>query len=151
MNPSKLSPFNNDPFLHAEVARLIGKWGAEVAFETGTYHGHTTLALSLLCPRTFTAEIDANNFSHACELFDQVYEHGNIEANQGTSPEVLKQNLPEVSGARTLFYLDAHWESYWPLLDEAKMIAQQDAPPPVIVIHDFEVPERPDLGFDSYN
>jgi hypothetical protein len=135
----QITPFDGDTLLHAEVARLVGKWGVDVAFETGTYHGHTAVAFSLLCERTFTAEIDQENYSRSCELFESVHERGNIFAVHDTSPKALKMNLS-----------DAHWESYWPLLDELKVISELDAPLPVIVIHDFKVPDRLDLGFDSY-
>jgi len=128
----QITPFNGDTFLHAEVARLVGKWGVEVAFETGTYHGHTTIALSLLCERTYTAETEQENYSLSCELFELIHERGNIVAVNDSSPKALEMNLTKISGTRTLFYLDAHWESYWPLLDELKIISEQDAPPPVI-------------------
>jgi hypothetical protein len=47
----------------------------------------------------------------------------------------------------TLYFLDAHWQEYWPLLDEIKAIRRETG---VIVIHDMKVPGRPELGFDSY-
>ncbi|YCM42874.1 hypothetical protein V2O64_16315 [Verrucomicrobiaceae bacterium 227] len=144
-----ITPFDRDTFLHAEIARLVGKWGVEVAFETGTYHGHTTIALSLLCERTFTAEIEEKNYSRACDLFELVYVHGNIIANHGNYPEIIEMNLSDISESRTLYYLDAHWGGTWPLLDELKIVSEQDGPAPIIVIHDFKVPNRPDLGFDS--
>lgn len=146
-----ITPFNRDTFLHAEIARLIGKWRVSVAYETGTNHGHTTLALSMLCELTYTAEISAEYFERACELFDGVGERGQIIAECGSSPAILEANLPKLAGLRTLFYLDAHWQSYWPLLDELRVIAKLDASHPVIAIHDFKVPGRPDLGFDSYD
>jgi len=145
-----ITPFNGDGFLHAEIARLMGKWKVEVAFETGTHHGHTTIALSQLCDRTYTAEISEENHTLACELFDLACERGNIIANLGSSPAVIEAALPEILGARVLFYLDAHWETYWPLLDELATIRKLKAPPPIIVIHDFKVPDRPDFGFDRY-
>ena len=145
-----ICPFNRDAFLHAEVARLVGRWQVGVAFETGTFRGHTTIALSLLCELTYTAEINEESYDRAAELFELAYERGDIIADLGTSPEIIRASIPEITGLRVLFYLDAHWEDYWPLLDELKVIAELSAPPPVIVIHDFKVPDRPDLGFDSY-
>jgi len=47
------------------------------------------------------------------------------------------------------FYLDAHWEKYWPLLDELQVIADNGVQP-IIVIHDFFVPGS-NLGFDKYD
>ena len=147
---NKINPFNNDPFLHAEVARLCGKWDVEVAFETGTYQGHTTIALSLLCQRCYTAEIKQANYSQACDLFSSSPHCKNIFSRHGNSPEILEMSQTDLQGVQALYYLDAHWNFYWPLLDEMDAIAKIDAPPPIIVIHDFKVPERADLGFDSY-
>lgn len=146
-----ITPFNRDSFLHAEVARLIGKWQVSTAFETGTYRGHTTIGLSLLCEDTLTVEINEESYNRACQLFELSGVLGNISADLGPSPESLRASLPDLAGKRVLFYLDAHWEAHWPLLDELSVITDLDAPPPVIVIHDCKVPDRPDLGFDSYN
>jgi hypothetical protein len=49
-----------------------------------------------------------------------------------------------------LFYLDAHSHIETPLLDELKAIAEAEIKP-IIVIHDWKIPDRPDLGYDSYN
>lgn len=146
-----ITPFDRDCFLHAEIARLIGKWKVDAVFETGTFRGHTTIAFSLLCARTFTVEIDENNYSRACEVFDAVGERGEIHAFFGSSPAVLEATLPELKDERVLFYLDAHWHDYWPLLDELQAIAEGCGSAPVLAIHDFKVPDRPDFGYDSYN
>ena len=50
-------------------------------------------------------------------------------------------------------FLDAHWGDTCPLLGELGSIAkpERDLPrKPVIMIHDFQVPGRPDLGFDRF-
>src|SRR5690606_34701363 len=63
-------------------------------------------------------------------------------------PDILTYH--EGGGDKILFFLDAHWQQYNPLLDELKVIAEAGLKP-VIVIHDFKVPFRDDLGYDSYN
>jgi hypothetical protein len=96
-----ITPFNRDSFLHAEVARLIGKWQVSTAFETGTYRGHTTIALSLLCENTFTVEINEESYNRACQLFELSGVLGNIVADLGPSPESLLTNLPALAGKRS--------------------------------------------------
>jgi hypothetical protein len=86
--------FNRDTFLHAEVARLVGRWQVSVAFETGSFRGHTTIALSLLCERTYTAEINQESYARATELFELAYERGDIIADLGTSPEIINPLSP---------------------------------------------------------
>jgi hypothetical protein len=45
--------------------------------------------------------------------------------------------------------LDAHWQDYWPLLNELKEIAKTHNNTCCIVIDDFQVPNRP-FKYDSY-
>lgn len=148
-------PFNGDSILHAEVARLIGKWGVRVAVETGTFLGETTWALSLLCDEVHTIEIESERLDKAlCKFRGRGVAHArpwNVHFHLGSSAKVLGELRQPLSGRRTLYYLDAHWHDYWPLRDELDAIACIPGPPPVIVIHDFRVPERPELGFDSYH
>lgn len=147
-----MTPFNGDSFLHAEVARLVQKWSVAVAVETGTFQGHTAFALATMCVQVFTIEKDEERFKEARAFFDMVpWKNNRIIELKGSSPDIIKYIRPMVTGERILFYLDAHWESYWPLQDELREIAAFDGPRPVIVIHDFLVPGRPDLGFDHYN
>jgi hypothetical protein len=49
-------------------------------------------------------------------------------------------------GALPLFFLDAHWYDYWPLLDEIELITSK-VPRCVIIIDDFQVPGRNDYVF----
>jgi len=53
------------------------------------------------------------------------------------------------SGSKTLVWLDAHWNSHCPLLEELEAIAEVGIRP-VIMIHDWQVPGRPDLGYDHF-
>jgi hypothetical protein len=65
----------------------------------------------------------------------------------------LMDELLEENDNSIFFFLDAHWEKYWPLLDELKIIKKKNIKP-VIAIHDFYVPDEngnAKFGFDSYN
>jgi len=75
----------------------------------------------------------------------------NVNVVLGSSPDFLDSILcgPMLKIKRILFFLDAHWDDYCPLLDELKLIADNNLEP-VIAIHDFKVPDCPLLGFDSY-
>lgn len=143
------SPFSGDPLLLAEVARLIGKWRVGAAVETGTHHGHTTLALSLLCAGVATFETDPSRADLAEALFRRTG-RDNIRLFRLSSEAGISALNEELGGGRILYFLDAHWNDYWPLLDELKAIAKVAGPKPVIVIHDFQVPGRPELGHDTY-
>lgn len=147
--PINFIPFNGDSLLHGEIGRLIGKWGVEVAVETGTYHGSTTVALSLLCSKVFTFENIPENSNIAESIFETL-NRGNIYLIRQSSDKGISDLVDDLKGHRVIYYLDAHWQDHWPLLNELKAIAMIGGPKPIIVIHDFKVPGRPELGFDCY-
>lgn len=139
--------FEGDTFLADKVKSLIDKFGVTLAIETGTYRGATTKRLSAMVDKVFSIEIDKENFiisRAALHIFE------NISTFLGSSDLLLGGLLQNVKDNRVLFYLDAHFNSYCPLLDELKIIAEHKLKP-VIVIHDFQVPGHPELGFDEYN
>jgi predicted O-methyltransferase YrrM len=146
-----MTPFNGDPFLHAEIGRLIGKWSINLAVETGTNCGHTAYALSILCPGVITVEINEEHFNEAKKFFLEQGAFG-LLAFHGSSPDIIRQMGGMLRDKRILYYLDAHGEDYWPLLDELKEIFLLGGySKPIIVIHDVKVPGHPDAGFDSYH
>src|SRR5690606_9109664 len=74
----------------------------------------------------------------------------NVFQYQGNSAVVLDQILQDIDpNDKVFFFLDAHWEDFNPLLDELSIIAKYGFKP-IIAIHDFKVPGRPELGFDTY-
>jgi hypothetical protein len=134
--------FDQDFYIGIEIKKLCDQFKVKTIVETGTYLGATTPTLAKMASDIHTIEINP-------EYFAQVhFDLPNIQKYLGNSPFVLKQILPEMPKP-CLFYLDAHWNEYWPILDELKTIGQY-AKDSIIIIHDFWVPERPELGFDSY-
>ena len=59
----------------------------------------------------------------------------------GSSPDVL-QSLRPLLPDETLYFLDAHWQDYWPVLDEIRSIRPGTG---VIILHDIVVPGHPEL------
>jgi hypothetical protein len=58
--------------------------------------------------------------------------------------------LPHLKDRRLLFYLDAHWYEYWPLLDEIKIISKSHKDQCILVVDDCQVPGRSDIDYDEY-
>lgn len=97
-----------------------------------------------------TAEIKTDIYSKTAPKLKAHYPH--VTTHLGNSPEIIRKILKGDSGSKkTLFYLDAHWYSYWPLLNEieeiAKSVMKHNC---IIMVDDIQVPGRPDLHFDSY-
>lgn len=143
--------FNGDPYVVNEVLDLIDAFKVKVAVETGTSTGLTTRFLS--------TTVDA---VHSIEIMEDTYRNtktqieaealGNVHLHLGNSPEVLDRILRTVDREEgpILFYLDAHWYDYWPILDELQVIGYHCRDNAVIVIDDFMVPGST-LDYDSYN
>jgi len=51
---------------------------------------------------------------------------------------------------RALIFLDAHWGENCPLQKELEVIADRSKKKPIIAIHDFKIPGKPEYGYDSY-
>jgi hypothetical protein len=96
--------------------------------------------MSLLFDKVFT-----------CDVIDwkrkpELYFADNLVYETRSSPDFLRAHLPEIR-SQSLFFLDAHWGAYWPLLDEMAIIFKE-CEKPVIVIDDFDAGNG--LCFDQY-
>ena len=136
---------NGDRVAREEFARLVKDYQIRSIVETGTYHGITTEYLASLVPLVHSIEIDPRYQTIARQ---RVGKNKQVKLHLGNSPQVLDHilwGLPQPS----LFFLDAHWGGYCPLLDELRAMATMGIRDPVVVIHDFKVPDTT-LGYDTY-
>jgi predicted O-methyltransferase YrrM len=142
-----MSSFNNAP----EIGEFILSFGKEnqieVVVETGTYLGKTTQFFSSFFQEVHTIEISDSNYAKA---YDLLKEFPNVHCHLGSSERVLYEILPGLQSKRALFYLDAHWRNYWPLLDELEAISQTHKDHCIVVIDDVKVPDREDIPYDRY-
>lgn len=144
--PFQFDPFNNDHHLCEWVKTLKKKHGLTYAIELGTCLGSTAIFLANEFETVATAEINPDFAKIAHERFAH-YGIKNVEMYITDS----RKALPEMLKANKLFFsfVDSHWNANNPLLDELAIIAASGIKP-VLMIHDFKVPDHPELGFDSY-
>lgn len=137
----KVSSFNNDSVVADTVLQLVKDLKIDCIIETGTFQGTTTAFLSETFPNIdiYTVEVNLETYQKAQA---NLQGYSNIKLLYGSSEKVLEHLLPELQGKRILFYLDAHWDDYWPLLDEFEAIQKQCKDNCCIVIDDFKVPFR---------
>jgi predicted O-methyltransferase YrrM len=141
--------FNQNPHFARKCQQLIHDYVIDAVVETGTYQGATTAWFSHAVPEVHSIEIEEEFYQVARQNLGEHYD--NCVLHFGNSPDVLKQLLPQMKDKRILFYLDAHWNNYWPIKAELQAIAQSHARGQcVIVIDDFQIPGRSDIPFDSY-
>lgn len=139
--------FEGDEFIYNQIKELVNEHDINLIIETGTYYGHTTKRLADLAP-VFTVEINKEYYEAANKMLMGLKDK-DIKMGLGDSVEYLKRWLPSFFEKNILFFLDAHFYDYCPLLDELKSIAESGIKP-VIAIHDFKVPNK-NFGFDSWN
>lgn len=139
--------FNSAPEIGTLIAYLKRNFSIYTAIETGTCTGATTISLSLLFDTVHTIEIAQYYYDMARTTLVNC---NNVTCHFGSSEKVLHKLLPSLKDKPILFYLDAHWESFWPLLDELEEISKTHRDNCIIVIDDFKVPDRKDIGYDAY-
>lgn len=135
----------DDTIMHNRIKQIVEECSIKVIVETGIYHGLSTIMLADMVPLVYAVDNNPNNIAIS---FTNIFNAGkaNIAMCWGNSPNVLTTLMPHLPD-ETLFILDAHWEAYWPLLDEIDAIHREDG---IIVVHDMQVPEHPELGYDAY-
>lgn len=137
---------NCDTFAQEEFKKLQKEFNLKIAIETGTCYGYTTALLATIYQEVRTIEI-SDKFLEIAK-HNRLNELANVKTYLGSSPSRMKEVLSGC-GNDTFLFLDAHWsEEYCPLKDELQAIADSGIEP-VIAIHDFVVPNHPELGFDS--
>lgn len=150
-----------DKYAVSKLIKLIEDFGVKTVVETGTWQGEGVLGFSKLLNNVYSIEINGQFFEDTKANVEgegytlaesgedtAVYTRGSskITLILGSSPEVILriiEGLPEP----ILFFLDAHWLDYWPLLDELTAIRRR--PNSLIVIDDLKVPGKP-FGYDTY-
>jgi hypothetical protein len=139
--------FNSAPEVGSFLTYLKALYQIDIAVETGTFKGNTTAYLALLFSEVYTIEVLGSTYqssSNKLKIFP------NVQCLLGSSDVVLKDLLPRLKGRPVLFYLDAHWNEWWPLREEIREIGKTHRDNCVIVIDDIKVPKRPDIVFDVH-
>jgi hypothetical protein len=147
--PNATLPFNGDTFIAEEFLELKKKFNLTAAWETGTCVAGTTVFLSQVFDRVITIE---NNIQYLNWAKERLREHNclNVKTIFGSTEEVMYDEILDNSIlSDTIFFLDAHFNLYCPLIDELRAIELAGIKP-VIAIHDFKT-DDPRMGFDSYN
>jgi hypothetical protein len=127
-NLSRGGPFGFDIQKSIEFNLLVIENNIDLIVETGTYYGDTTEFLAKIFPNKKIITCETNNtFFSLSKLRLNKYKNVKIF---NVSSDFLINNLD--FDANIIFYLDAHWEKYWPIDNELKNIKKG-----IIAIDDF--------------
>jgi hypothetical protein len=138
-------PLNGQHARMQTMRTLLEIFSPDAIIETGTYLGDTTRFFSgNLIP---VYSIEAKLSFHLLAKY-RVGTYPDVTLIRGDSRRILDILARRQSFKRPIAYLDAHWDEL-PLQTEVTRIldAWEES---VIVIDDFQVPEDPGYGFDTY-
>lgn len=142
-------PFNGQRQRQKMVSELVDKLAIGAIVETGTFRGTTTAFFPTLCSGpVFTIEADKRLYGYSrARLFGL----SNVVTMLADSRTGLRRLAGEkrLNGRRVLFYLDAHWASDLPLIEEINIVFNNFSDS-VVLIDDFKVPHDAGYGFDDF-
>jgi hypothetical protein len=142
-------PFNGDIYIQREFLRIKKKYNLNVAVETGSCLFSTTEWLAKNFDRVYTCENNPTFFAAGVHKVKDM----NVRTIMNDSVIAMDEIAADLKeDDRVIFFLDAHWGEHCPLNEEIAKIAFMTKlkQPPIIAIHDWQVPEHPELGFDTY-
>src|SRR3990167_5531269 len=136
----------HDPLAVKEFERLVEQYKFKAVVETGTYHAESAICFARYVPAVYTMELNPEHFKVAKTNIALAGYKNKINLFLYDSADWLRHFLAIVPSP-ACFYLDAHWNDYWPILDELKALKGRTKD--VVIIHDFQVPGK-DFQFDTY-
>jgi hypothetical protein len=133
------SAFNGDGLRQRLVLDCLDRFQVTAFVETGTYKGSTTEGIAFIKTDLpiYSMEIKREFYEDAKARLRgyKNIDFMHISSEQGI-PKLLQDNK---LGKLPMFYLDAHWYDYWPLLDEIRIITTK-IDKAIIIVDDFQVP-----------
>jgi predicted O-methyltransferase YrrM len=142
--------FHGDVVYQELVGGLIRSLDISLFVETGTNMGDSSRYVASLNTEIRVATCDINP-EFVAKARRRLWRVHNVECSCISSEFFLKGIVSDLQGQIVpMFFLDAHWETYWPLPDELQVISS-NCQRAVIIVDDFEIPGRREFGFDSYS
>jgi hypothetical protein len=143
-----VNPSLSDKFLLDEILKLSKKHQCSTFIETGTHVGLSALIASDHFDKVITCENHPFYFEKAKE---NIKDKENISLHFQSSLELFESIFP--LNEKSIIFLDAHADHDFPLLNEIKLCARNNIKP-IIVIHDFYVPDengQAKFQYDTWN
>lgn len=134
-------PFGFDIGAALAADRLLTAYRCDALVETGCYLGDTTHYLAAAYPGRPLVGCDIVR-AHVDFVRHRLRDHQDVEVHHGSSPTVVARVAAR--HARPFFYLDAHSEESWPLIEELKAIERG-----VVCIDDFDI-GHPRFAYDTW-
>ena len=149
--PGKTNDFfgMNHDFVRASIIlKVLRQLGVDAFIETGSHMGRTCFLIAAQTDLSiFSCEVNRHYFRIA-QWFLKWF-GARVHLSNVDSVEFLDRLLGHNQFRQPLFYLDAHWYSRLPLVEDLGRILSS-VESFIIVIDDFRVPGDAHFGFDRY-
>jgi predicted O-methyltransferase YrrM len=143
-------PFNGQRARQELFYRLVERFAPIAIIETGTYLGTTTEFMATTGLSIYSIEYNPRNYGFARA---RLWRSHNVHLLRGDSRSALRVLFDgPLRGSRNhiLFvYLDAHWDSDLPLIEELEIVFGS-CPNAIVMVDDFQVPFEAGYGYDDY-
>jgi hypothetical protein len=139
---------NHDFVRTCIILKLLETLAVDAFVETGTHLGRTCfLIASQTDLAIFSSEVN-KQYMRVARWFLKCF-GSRVHLSKMDSVQFLNGFLAQQRFRRPLFYLDAHWYTKLPLVEELRTILES-VESFVVVIDDFRVPGDMNFGFDRY-
>jgi len=156
----KINKFIETGTFKGETLSQVSLWFSKLHPEFGKIQKMSIHWKTYMVYPVFKGASAASNFKiYSIEFNPDFYQ--NAKAVFASNPNIILENQSSEQFLRKsidngilskddscFFFLDAHWEEYWPLRDELTQVLK--LPRFVVAIDDFAVPGHPEFVFDSY-
>jgi predicted O-methyltransferase YrrM len=142
-------PLNGQRHRQDMVRELVRLLDVDLVVETGTFRGTSSEFFLNVTGRPLKSVESSPRFHAYARRRLSHYPDAHLTLDD--SRRYLRQLSQErsITGATTLFYLDAHWHADLPLAEEIRIIANGWTRA-AVMIDDFQVPGDPGYKFDDY-
>jgi predicted O-methyltransferase YrrM len=145
--------FHNDSILQEFLLSAIDFFKVTTFFETGTFRGDSIIWLANRTEkiRLISCESEAYFYKRALKRLSTGGLDTRIRLMNKSSPTAIRECFQSgILQEPVLFWLDAHWNEYWPLADELREILRW-CKKSILLIDDFKVPNDPQMQYDVYD
>lgn len=145
--------FHNDSILQHFLLSSLDFFRVVTFFEAGTFRGDSVIWLAdkVQNIKTISCESEEYFYKRTLRRLSRIRMDDRVRLINKSSPMAIKECFESgLLQEPALFWLDAHWNEYWPLTDELKEILRC-CKSSILVIDDFKVPNNPQLEYDTYN
>ena len=141
---------NGQKYRKEILTQILTKIKFELIVETGTEFGFSTKFFSQFTRKVITIEKSKPNFYIAKNNLKNE-ENIKIILNDSKNLDLIlkKEDINFISDTSTFFYLDAHSEDDYPLLEEVSIILN-NFKNFILLIDDFEIVGDDGYGYDSF-